>query len=241
MKPVLFRSLLCPGIIFFFVCGSFAQTFRGENGRILKVEVVQDLPCPLEITVDRVDLAPKREHIALSLYNRSTKGIRAYAMISGGDRYPNLHTVIFPGKLFAADTNLKRGIWPNSQEHYYIFFDFILFEDGSTCGRNNHNRYIQIANYLSARASAMAKLRGIVASYPNSDEFMSAVENTGSYTSFDNPGPPNPETVKDSPVKAYEHIIVRLREMMMRKNEARAIADRLENEMPAREPRAKRN
>jgi hypothetical protein len=230
---ILFAALLT-------VCFSVAasgQVFEGKDGRRLAIEIVQEPPCPVKISVERVALDsenPDSELIILRLENLSTKPIRAYSMVSGGDRHPNMHTVTFPGKPFDAGTTMRRSVWPNSQEHYYFFFDHILFTDGTTCGNNNHYRSIQIANFLEAWDSAMSRLKTLVANYEDPDFFVANVEKgfAGGFNSFDNPGPPNPETIRLMPRRAYEHVISQLRQLKGRESEAREAADRLEKEIP---------
>ncbi len=124
-------------------------------------------------------------------------------------------------------------IWPNSQEHYYFFFDYILFTDGSVCGLDNHHRSIQISRYLEANRTAMSWLKEVAAQYQPSDEIITAIEKAGAggYISFDSPGPPNPETVKLMPRRAWENIIASLRRLTTHEKEAAEIANKLESEM----------
>jgi hypothetical protein len=213
---------------------SNAQTYEYADGRKLVIEFVQEPPCPVKMSVKSVDLKGDANSnlIMLQIENRSPTAIRAYAMVSGGDRHPNMHTTVFGGKPFAAGETIHRGVWPNSQEHYYFFFDYILFDDGTVCGVNNHRRSIQIKSYLDSRAAAITRLRELGAKYPVSDEIVTAIEKGPGYLSFDNPGPPNPDTIKSMPRRAYEHIVFQLRNLKTHPNESTDLADRLEKEIP---------
>lgn len=231
------RSVLLSFYIFVaLTAAALGQTFDYKDGRKLQIEFVQEPPCPVKISVKSVDLKsePDSQLIMLKIQNNSETPIRAYAMISGGNVHPNLHTATFFGAPFAPGKTLFRGVWPNSQEHYYFFFDYILFTDGSVCGMDNHRRSIQIKSYLESRTAAIARLKELAANYVNSDEFIVAVETggAGGYLSFDNPGPPNPETIKSMPQRAWEHVMAQLRRLTIRQKEAAEIADKLESEMP---------
>ncbi len=212
------------------------QTFEYKDGRKLQIEFVQEPPCPIKISVKGVDLkaAPDAQLIILQLENLSSKPISAYAMVSGGNRHPNMHTRTFAGARFEAGQKLTHAVWPNSQEHYYFFFDYILFDDGTTCGWDNHRRSIQIAGYLRSRAAAIARLKELSLNYLNPDEIVVALEKADSagFLSFDNPGPPNPETIKWAPRLAWAHVLIRLRQLKERQKDVREIADKLEKEMP---------
>ena len=232
-----FRSLAISAVV---VAATFtvadAQLFRSKDGYKLQVEFVQEPPCPVKISVKNVELdrPPESQSILLQIENTSSTSIRAFAMISGGNVHPNLHTITFPTVPFEAGKTIYRGIWPNSQEHYYFFFDYILFTDGSVCGLDNHHRSIQIASYLEARQIAMARLRELASQYQFSDEIITEIEKDGSgrYASMDNPGPPNPETIKLMPRRAWEHVVARLRRLTIHQKEAAEIANKLESEMP---------
>jgi hypothetical protein len=212
------------------------QTFEYNDGRKLQIEFVQEPPCPVKISVKSVDLkpAPEAQIITLEIENVSTKPIRAYAMVSGGNLHPNMHTWIFASDPFEAGKTHLRGIWPNSQDHYYFFFDYILFADGSVCGLDNHHRSIQVGEYLNSRSAAMTRLRQLAAQRLNSDDFIRAVEKSAmnGFISMDNPGPPNPDTLKRMPQRAFEHVILGLRQMKERRSEALEIAEILEKELP---------
>jgi hypothetical protein len=214
------------------VCG---QIFRSENGRTLQIEIVQDPPCPLNLAVERVEFSPDpdRETILLRVHNSSEKAIRAYVMVSGGNRHPNMHTAIFPAKPFRAGTTLLRSVWPNSQEHYYFFFDYILFDNGSVCGRNAHARSGQIEKYIEARTEAMMLFESFAAAYPQVSEIVSAVRNGGGggFLSFDNPGPPDPESLLQASRRGYEGVVVQLRQLKKYSAEANEIADKMEVEI----------
>jgi hypothetical protein len=231
------RSILLGFVIFTALAAAVhGQTFDYKDGRKLRIEFVQEPPCPVKISVKSVDLdrEPDAQSITLQIQNASQTPIRAYGMISGGNVHPNLHTVIFAGAPFAPGKTMTRGVWPNSQEHYYFFFDYILFTDGSVCGLDNSHRSIQIKSYLESRAAAVARLRELAAEYVNYDEIVTAVE-TGAadgFSSFDNPGPPNPETIKHMPRLAWQHVALQLRQMPTRKKEAVELAQRLEKEIP---------
>lgn len=213
-----------------------AQTFEYKDGRKLEIEFVQEPPCPVKISVKSVDLkpGPDAQSIQLQIENMSEKPIRAYSMVSGGNRHPNMHTWIFGGEPFGAGKTLIRSIWPNSQEHYYFFFDYILFADGTTCGNDNHTRSVQIRDYLDARAAAVARLRELSYEYLNPDELISGLESKGlsDFLSLDNPGPPNPETIRSMPRRAYQNVIINLRRMDFRRKDFLAIAEKLEKESP---------
>lgn len=236
MKRNLFHLFIAVLAAACFTVAVNGQTFEYKDGRKLQIEFVQEPPCPVKISVKNVDLKPEPDEqlIMLKIENLSSTPIRAYGMISGGDRHPNLHTAIFGGAPFAPGKTLLRGVWPNSQEHYYFFFDYILFADGSVCGQDNSRRSIQIKSYLDARAAAMTRLKELAADFVNSDDFINPVETGegGGYLSFDNPGPPNPETIKSMPRRAWEHVISQLRQIENRKKDALGLADKLEKEIP---------
>ncbi len=237
MRSILFRRFVV--VVFTAACFKAAvhgQTFEYKDGRKLQIEFVQEPPCQVKISVKSVDLKPDPDEqlIMLQIENVSSTPIRAYAMISGGNLHPNLHTAIFGGTPFAAGKTLLRRVWPNSQEHYYFFFDYILFADGSVCGLDNSHRSIQIKSYLESRAAAIVRLRELASIYVLPDEFITALETggAGGYLSFDNPGPPNPDTIKSMPRRAYEHVIAHLRQIEKRQKEAFELADKLEKEIP---------
>ena len=218
------------------------QTFKYADGRTLQVEVVQEPPCPLGIKVKQVNLSgdPETHLISLEIENQGPIPIRAYAMVSGGNRHPNMHTWIFGGAAFEPGQTIVRGVWPNSQDHYYFFFDYILFADGSVCGLDNHRRSMQIRSYLESRAVVTARLRELSADIKNADEVMTVIDKMGGYFSADNPGPPNPETIKTMPRRAWEHVILQLWEnvvLPLRNDKARQkkLADlvgRLSEDLP---------
>ena len=235
MKPILFRLLVLFVLtVACFIATVYSQTFEYKDGRKLQIEFVQEPPCPVKISVKSVDLkpGPDAQLITLQIENVSSTPIRAYGMISGGNVHPNLHTAIFGGAPFEPGKTLIRGVWPNSQEHYYFFFDYILFTDGSVCGLDNSHRSIQIKSYLDAREAATVRLKELATDYVNSDEITNLVETGGGDLSFDNPGPPNPATIKAMPRRAWENIISQLRQIEKRKNEALELADKLEKGIP---------
>lgn len=237
MKPSLFRNFVFAVLLAAcFTTIVNGQTFEYKDGRKLEIEFVQEPPCPVKITVKSVDLkpAPDAQLILLQIENISSKPIRAYSMVSGGNRHPNMHTWTFGAAPFEPGKTLTRGVWPNSQDHYYFFFDYILFTDGTTCGNDNHYRSIQIASYLESRNAAIARLRELAYAYLNPDEFVIAVETStlGGYLSFDNPGPPNPETIKSMPRNAWGHVVAQLRQSEGRKKDAAELADKMEKEIP---------
>ena len=215
--------------------GVHGQIYRGENGRTLQIEIVQDPPCPLKLAVHRVDLRPDpdKESILLRVHNASELAIRAYVMVSGGNRHPNMHTAIFPAKPFEAGATLGRSVWPNSQEHYYFFFDYILYDDGSTCGRNAHARSEPIAKYLAMRTQAMMLAESFAAAYPQGSDIISEVRNGGGggFLSFDNPGPPDPASILRASRRGYEGVVVQLRQLKKYSTEANEIADKMEAEI----------
>ena len=212
------------------------QVYQYNDGRKLVIEFVQEPPCPVKISVKSVDLnrEPDSQLISLHIENLSSKPIRAYAMVSGGNRHPNMHTSTFGAVPFEPGQKLTRGIWPNSQEHYYFFFDYILYTDGTTCGNDNHRRSIQIASYLESRAAAVSRLKELASGYHNPDELLTQFQAASppSYLSFDNPGPPNPETIKSMPRIAWAHVITPLYLFEKRSKEAIEIAEKLQKEMP---------
>lgn len=215
------------------------QVFEGKNGYRLQVEFVQEPPCPVSIRVANVNLdtEPQAQNINLAINNQSLKPIRAYAMVSGGSRYPTVHTWTFPASPFNPNQTLLRGVWPNSQDHYYFFFDYILFADGTSCGYDNHHRSVQIGRYLESHASAMTRLRELAWAYSNGDKVIESLESvTEGGFSHDMAGPPNPETIKLAPLRAYEHLVARLRNLGDKRKDmavtARQIASRLESEIP---------
>lgn len=229
-------SILIAAVIVAGSTAADAQVFKSKDGYRLEVEFVQMPECPIKISVANVDLnqPPEKQLISLRIENTSAKAIRAYAMISGGNEHPNLHTSTFTTTPFEAGKTIIRGVWPNSQEHYYFFFDYILYTDGTTCGWNNHHRSIQIESYLDSRQKAMDSLKKIAAKYKDPDEITNAVEKEPNifYLSFDNPGPPNPDTIKAMPRRAYEHLTAQLRRLNIRQKEAAEIALALELEAP---------
>jgi len=212
------------------------QTFEYKDGRKLQIEFVQEPPCPVKISVKTVDLKPDpdAQRITLQIENTSSTPIRAYAMISGGNAHPNVHTVTFPGDAFDPGKTGLRAVWPNSQEHYYFFFDYILFEDGSVCGLDNHRRSIQVKKSLNSWTAAVTRLKESTTDYSGSAELVAAIKkNAGAdFTSFDNPGPPNPETIKSMPRLAYQHVMLQLLKMKDHREKAREIAEILQKEMP---------
>jgi len=218
-----------------------AQVFEGKNGYRLQVEFVQEPPCPVSIRVANVNLdaEPEKQYINLAINNQSLKPIRAYAMVSGGSHYPTVHTWTFFAAPFHPNQTLLRGVWPNSQDHYYFFFDYILFADGTTCGYDNHKRSVQIGRYFEANASAMARLLAIAGTYSNGDKVLAAMEAyTDGFYSNDMAGPPDPATIQRAPRRAYEHVVARLRgvsESLNSKEDmatARDLADRIESVIP---------
>ena len=221
-------------IIVFSCAAADAQVFKSKDGYRLDVEFVQEPVCPIKISVKSTDLdkPPSAQSIMLQIDNTSEKAIRAFALISGGNEHPNLHTLTFATAPFGAGKTMYRSIWPNSQEHYYFFFDYILYTDGTTCGWNNHHRSTQIESYLESRQKALAKLKEIAAQYKDPDEIIAELEKDGAYASMDNPGPPNPDTIKAMPRRAWEHVIAQLRRMPIRQKDATELALRLELLMP---------
>lgn len=215
---------------------AYSQVFEYKDGRKLEIEFVQEPPCPVKISVRNVDLKaePDKHLITLEVVNESKKPIRAFAMVSGGNRHPNMHTRTFAGTPFEAGQKLIHVVWPNSQEHYYFFFDYVLFDDGSTCGWNNHHRSIQIAKYLESRAAAIVRLKELALIYLDPDEIIASLDKAAApgFISFDNPGPPNPETIKSMPGVAWGHLVIQLHQLKERQKEARELAAQLEKEMP---------
>ena len=237
MKYGLFRIIIFAYLIVGCLLAASAQVFEGKDGRRLEVEVVQEPPCPLGIGVERVYLnkeTPDKELITLQLQNKSTKAIRAYAMVSGGNKHPNMHTAIFPDASFVPGQKISRGVWPNSQDHYYFFFDYVLYEDGTTCGYDNHHRSIQVKDYIDSRLAAISRIRELAAAYENPQEFIAEFERLpfAGYVSFDNPGPPNPATIKSMPRRAFEHVVLQLRQMKKYRDDALSIAKQIESELP---------
>lgn len=234
IAPLSFSAVLLASVL----PGVHGQVFRGDNGRTLQIEIVQDPPCLLTLAVQRVDLNPDpdKESILLRVHNASEKAIRAYVMVSGGNRHPNMHTAIFPAKPFGAGATLMRNVWPNSQEHYYFFFDYILYDDGSSCGRNAHARAGQIAKYLETRTEAMMLFEAIAAAYPQGGDIVSAVRDGGGggFLSFDNPGPPDPASELRASKRAYQGIVTQLRLLKEHPTEAQEIAGKLEIEIGKR-------
>jgi len=214
-----------------------AQVFQ-KGDRTLEIEFVQEPPCPITIITKSVTLDPDpntdKEHIMLQIENRSNVGIRAYSMVSGGNRYPTVHTWIFTTAPLESGKTVQRGVWPNRQEHYYFFFDYILYADGTVCGVNNHRRAIQIEGYLQARKSALSRLQELVVDPTLSTRLIEELDSSaaGGFFSSDKAGPPNEETSKRMPQRAWEHVIAYLRSIKPRDKTITALADKLETEIP---------
>ncbi len=227
-------SIFIAALIVFGSTAADGQVFKSKDGYRIEVEFVQMPECPINISVQSTDLnrTPDEQSIMLKIENTSAKAIRAYAMISGGSQHPNLHTATFPTASFAAGKAIYRSIWPNSQDHYYFFFDYILYADGTTCGWNNHHRSIQIESYLASRQKAIARIKDMASKYKDPDEILAELEKVGAYYSMDNPGLPNPDTIKRMPRSAYEHLINQLRHLNIRQKDAIEIALALELETP---------
>lgn len=214
-----------------------AQVFKYGNGKTLEVEFVQEPPCPVKISVAKValnDPDPNRHLISLNIENQSQTPIRAYAMVSGGNLHPTVHTTIFYSVPLAPGKPVTRGIWPNSQGHYYFFFDYILFEDGSVCGLDNHHRSIQISKYLEARKTALDRVKALTEGSPHALDLLAAIETqpNGFYLSTDTAGPPNPDRAKTAPNLAWTHLIAQLRWLGRNDKQTLALADKLEAETP---------
>ncbi|HEX3102430.1 MAG TPA: hypothetical protein VHQ01_11585, partial [Pyrinomonadaceae bacterium] len=205
--------------------------FEYNDGRKLQIEFVQEPACPVKISVKSVNLKPEAEaqSISLELENTSSTPIRAYTMVSGGNRYPNLHTWAFPAKPFEPGVKLTRNVWPNSQDHYYFFVDYVLFTDGSVCGLDNYHRSVEIAGYLNGRAGALTRLRELAAERTDPDDFINAVDNAGSggFMLAEVPGGLYADTVKQMPGYAYQHVMLALQRMDKRRDEAADIAQKL--------------
>ncbi len=252
-----FQIVLAPLIL---SVGIQAQVFKYGNGKTLEVEFVQEPPCSAKIGVQsaRLEDADANKHsITLRIENQSTTPIRAFAMVSGGNLHPTVHTQIFTTP-FAAGKSIGHGIWPNSQDHYYFFFDYILYTDGTVCGLDNHHRSTQIAKYLEARNAAIDRVKHLAESTPDADAILAALENgpealrdvfvvTGvtvtktigdavqfpsSYMSSDNAGPPNPERIKEMPGRAWGDVVMQLRVLQARYKQAADIATKLAAETP---------
>ena len=219
------------------VLPSFGQVFQ-KGDRKLEIEFVQQPPCPIAISTKRVVLDPDpetdKESITLEIENRSDVGIRAYAMVSGGSRYPTVHTWVFPTVALQPGKPILRSVWPNRQEHYYFFFDYILYADGSVCGTNNHRRSVQIERYIQARSAAILRLREIADDEPLSSRIIEELDRrlAPGFLSADKAGPPNEETIKSMPQRAWEHIVTHLRATKDRGETVNALASKLESEMP---------
>lgn len=232
MRPNLSRVFFFAAISAAIVTSAVsAQTFEYSDGRKLEIEFVQQPPCPVKFSVKSVDLKsePNAQSILLEVENTSTTPIRAYTMVSGGNRYPNLHTWAFPAKPFEPGSKLTRSVWPNSQEHYYFFVDYVLFTDGSVCGVDNYHRSIGIASYLNGRAGVLTKLKELAAERTDPDDFVNAVDNvvSGGVMLTEDPGGLYDDTVKQMPGYAYKQVILALQRMNKRRDEAADIAQKL--------------
>ncbi len=219
------------------VLPSFAQVFQKAD-RKLEIEFVQQPPCPIAIRTKSVNLDPDpdtdKENIVLEIENKSDVGIRAYAMVSGGSRYPTVHTWVYPTVPLQPGKKILRSVWPNRQEHYYFFFDYILFSDGSVCGTNNHRRSVQIDGYLQARNAAILRLREIVDDEPLSAKIIEDLDRklAPGFFSADKAGPPNEDTIKSMPQRAWDHLVTHLRALKDRGEAVAALTNKLESEKP---------
>jgi hypothetical protein len=230
--------LIAAVILTLTVMTSVAQVFQNGD-RKLEIEFVQQPPCPIAISTKSVTLDPDsntdKEHIVLEIENKSDVGIRAYAMVSGGNLYPTVHTWIFPTVALEPGKPTLRSVWPNRQGHYYFFFDYILYVDGSVCGTNNHRRAVQIEGYLQAHKAAISRLRELADDEPVSAKIIEELDRSlaPGFFSADKAGPPNEDTIKKMPQRAWEHIVARLRAMKDGGETVTALAKKLEAEILA--------
>src|SRR5436190_1999322 len=107
-------SILIAAVTVFGSTAADAQVFKSKDGYRLEVEFVQEPQCPIKMSVKSTDLdkPPSAQSIMLQIDNTSEKAIRAFALISGGNAHPNLHTLTFATVPFAAGKTMYRSIWP---------------------------------------------------------------------------------------------------------------------------------
>ena len=112
MKERVFRSIVLAIFASALAFPVGAQVYQYNDGRKLQIEFVQEPPCPVKISVKRVELnrEPDAQLIYLNIENLSSKPIRAYAMVSGGNRHPNMHTSTFGAAPFEPGQTLTRAM-----------------------------------------------------------------------------------------------------------------------------------
>src|SRR5436190_17440197 len=98
MRPNLLRAFFFSAIAAAIAASAVsAQTFEYNDGRKLQIDFVQEPPCPVKISLKSVNLkpVPEAQNISLEIENTSSTPILAYAMVSGGNLHPNMHTWAF--------------------------------------------------------------------------------------------------------------------------------------------------
>ena len=150
----------------FLLSSVFGQTQRADfsSQKPVKVEVVEQKDCPLQIMVINVSNSGLSfQGIAYSLQNISSKPIRAYVLLGDGKRNGKVLTNSFATELFQpssyhSDDLVEREILAQ-EEKISLSIDYVEFVDGSSWGTDSQGNSREIAGEREGRKTIIRQLK----------------------------------------------------------------------------------
>ncbi|HEX8737986.1 MAG TPA: hypothetical protein VF721_21820 [Pyrinomonadaceae bacterium] len=153
----------------FLIRVSFGQSQKADfsSQPPVKVKILEQKDCPIQITVINVDnSALSAQNIVYSLQNISNKPIRAYTLLGNGKNDGKVVTNSFAIKLFQPseyeydDFFVEREI--AKEGTIFLSIDYVEFEDGSSWGKDREKKSKEIAGEREGRKAAIRHLKDLI-------------------------------------------------------------------------------
>jgi len=224
MKFILLRKFVFTAIVS--GCLTFAVDGQTRQSDERPDIVVIDQPdSPMRLVPAPTSTAP----YMLRYSNVGDRAVRAFVLVTEHAPFDSIQThwmgqPFEPGK----DTNSNFG----PANHTRLYFDYVLYADGTSWGSDKFERSKEIAHFYEARATVIERLTFFAAVYPDAKDFLQRIDQFGSTTSYDTFGPPKPQKLEEHARIAWDQVIRELRYNPRRAKEAAEIADPLEKDRP---------
>jgi hypothetical protein len=164
-----FVMLLNICLTVFLLQNVWGQTSNGnlKNQSPVKVKILEQKDCPLQITVINVDnSALSAQNIVYSLQNISNKPIRAYTLLGDGKNDGKVVTNSFVTRLFQPDGYEYDNFFVESEiakeGTIFLSIDYVEFEDGSFWGKDREKKSKEIAGEFEGRKAAVKHLKDLI-------------------------------------------------------------------------------
>ena len=220
-------SLIAPSLLLLTHSVIFGQQAKPEIRT--NIVVVEQSDSPLQLLPAPTETAP---HM-LRITNTGKLEVRAYTLVSEHPPHDRVQVYISGQPIGVGKTSFNLGPASNTK----LYFDYVLFADGTSWGEDKFERSKEIRSTLVARKAAIDRARELISVYPEPGSLLSRLDQWPTLTtSFDLFGPPSQEKLEQGAIGAWKWIIDNLRRNKTRSAEAAVIADQLEREMPIPTP-----